>query len=43
MIACTGPDPVKIYIMAGQSNMEGPGRNRLFKGKQADQAAGKEG
>ncbi len=26
MISCSGPDPVKIYIMAGQSNMEGPGR-----------------
>ncbi len=31
MISCSGPDPVKIYIMAGQSNMEGPGQTNYLR------------
>ena len=31
MAACKGPGPVKIYILAGQSNMEGPGRSDYLK------------
>ena len=31
MISCSGPDPVKIYIMAGQSNMEGPGKTNYLR------------